>query len=370
MKRILFIFGTRPEAIKVAPLIKKLKPSHSLRAVICSTGQHQEMLKQVLDFFGIKPDFELNLMRQNQDLFDITSACLLQVKGVIRRTKPDLVLVQGDTATAFAAALAAYYEKVRVGHIEAGLRSHAKYSPFPEEMNRCLISRLADLHFAPTEQSVKNLSREGITKNVWLTGNTVIDALFLGLNIIKGKKEEAIKDSFRMIDFGKRIILVTGHRRESFGQPLREVCMAIKEISRKFSAEIIYPVHPNPNVRAATKEILEGVKRVHLLGPLDYPSFIWLMKQSYLIITDSGGIQEEAPSLGKPVLITRVNTERSEGIKAGSALLVGLHSKKIVDVVSELFREKEGYLAMSRIVNPYGDGNSAQRILDILNHIL
>jgi len=366
MKKLLFIFGTRPEAIKMVPLIKKFSSRKVFKVISCSTGQHKEMLDQVLDFFGVVPDFKLNVMKADQDLFDVTSSCLLNIRDVIRATKPDLVFVQGDTTTAFAGALAAFYEKVKVAHIEAGLRSHDRCSPFPEEINRCLISKLTDYHFVPTKIAETNLINEGIRDNIWVVGNTVIDSLFLGLNIIEESQDRAIESKFCEIDFTKKVILVTGHRRESFGKPFEQICHAIKEISQKFDVEIVYPVHLNPNVQKPVKEILSGIKNVHLLKPLDYPEFIWLMKQSHLIITDSGGVQEEAPSLGVPVLVTRTVTERTEGVRAGNALLVGQDRSKLIKSVSDLLVNQSSYIKMTKVKNPYGDGDAAGKVMNVI----
>jgi len=298
-KKILFIFGTRPEAIKMAPVIKEFKKEKSIDVKVCITAQHREMLDQVLNFFGIKPDYDLNLMKPNQSLFDITANSLKSLEKVLDKEKPDLIFVQGDTTTAFVGALAGFYKKMKVAHIEAGLRSHNKYSPFPEEINRVLVGHVADYHFAPTERAKENLYRENIKKNVYVVGNTVIDALFLGLNIIKKEGEEKFYKYFDFIDFSKKIILVTGHRRENFGKPFENICYALKEIAKREDVEIVYPVHLNPNVKKPVNEILNGVRNIHLIEPLEYPYLIWLMSKSYLVLTDSGGIQEEAPSLGK-----------------------------------------------------------------------
>ena len=366
--KILFIFGTRPEAIKLAPLIKEFQVSSSFKVKICTTAQHREMLSQVLNFFNINPDYDLNLMKHNQSLFDITIGALKALERIIDLEEPDLIFVQGDTTTAFTGALAGFYKKIKVAHVEAGLRSFNKYSPFPEEINRVLIGHLADYHFAPTEKAKKNLESEGINKNIWVVGNTVIDALLLGLEIIKEK--EAYYEFYKIfdfIDFSKKIILVTGHRRESFGEPFRNICYALKEIAYSFpDVEIVYPVHLNPNVRKPVNEILKGHPRIHLLEPLEYPHLIWLMSKSYLILTDSGGIQEEAPSLGKPVLVMRDVTERIEGVEAGSAKLVGTDKNKIVQEVSKLLKFPDEYQKMANVVNPYGDGKASKRIVDII----
>jgi len=365
--KILFIFGTRPEAIKLAPLIKEFKNSHGFNVKVCVTAQHRKMLDQVLKFFHIEPHYDLNLMKPNQSLFELTANLIKKLEVVLNNFKPDLVLVQGDTTTAFIGALASFYTKTKIAHIEAGLRSNNKYSPFPEEINRTLIGKLADYHFAPTEQAKKNLIKEGIKNNIWVVGNTGIDALFLGLNIIKSQGEEKYYRYFNFIDFSKKIILVTGHRRESFGKPFKNICLALKEIADSFDdIEIVYPVHLNPNVRRPVNEILKGHKRIHLIEPLEYPYFIWLMSKSYLILTDSGGVQEEAPSLGKPVLVMREVTERIEGLKAGVAKLIGTNKEKIVTEVTKILKDQKEYNKMAKAINPYGDGKASKRILKIL----
>lgn len=368
MKKILFVFGTRPEAIKMAVLVKKfLENKEIFETKVCITAQHREMLDQILEFFEIKPDYDLNLMKQNQTLFDITANGLLSVNKVLNEYRPDLVFVQGDTTTVLISSLAAFYNKIKVAHLEAGLRSENKYSPFPEEINRVLTTHIADFHFAPTVKAKKNLNRENVKKNIWVVGNTVIDALFLGLDIIKQKGEDKYKSFFNFIDFSKRIILVTGHRRESFGTPFENICNALKHIAEsRDDVEIVYPVHLNPNVRKPVNQILKGMKRVHLIEPLDYPHLIWLMSKCYLVLTDSGGIQEEAPSLGKPVLVMRDVTERMEGVKAGNARLVGTNFDKITKETFLLLDNKYFYNKMSKAKNPYGDGKSSERIVDIL----
>jgi len=355
-KKILFIFGTRPEAIKMAPVIKEFKKEKSIDVKVCITAQHREMLDQVLNFFGIKPDYDLNLMKPNQSLFDITANSLKSLEKVLDKEKPDLIFVQGDTTTAFVGALAGFYKKMKVAHIEAGLRSHNKYSPFPEEINRVLVGHVADYHFAPTERAKENLYRENIKKNVYVVGNTVIDALFLGLNIIKKEGEEKFYKYFDFIDFSKKIILVTGHRRENFGKPFENICYALKEIAKREDVEIVYPVHLNPNVKKPVNEILNGVRNIHLIEPLEYPYLIWLMSKSYLVLTDSGGIQEEAPSLGKPVLVMRDVTERTEGIEAGTAKLVGTSKETVINEISILLDNKKYYDKMAKAINPYGKG--------------
>jgi len=365
--KILFVFGTRPEAIKMAPLILELqKYPKEFETKVCVTAQHRQMLDQVLSFFNIIPDFDCDLMRPNQTLFDITAIGLKRIEEILKQYTPDLIFIQGDTTTAFVGALAGYYLQIKIAHLEAGLRSGQKYSPFPEEINRKLAGHIADYHFVPTEKAVRNLQKEGIAQNVWNVGNTVIDALFLGLKIINDKQLDFRKE-FSKINFSKRIVLITGHRRESFGGPFQDMCRAIKEIANSFNdVELVYPVHLNPNVQKPVKDILQGQKNIHLLEPLDYPRLIWLMEKSYLVLTDSGGIQEEAPSLGKPVLVMRDVTERTEGIDAGTAKLVGTNCELIFNETELLLSDKNRYDKMSKAVNPYGDGKSCKKIVDIL----
>lgn len=366
MKKILFVFGTRPEAIKMAPIIKALtKNKNKYQIRICVTGQHKEMLDQVLDFFEIKYDYNLAVMKINQSLTEITSSILTGLDTIIKKDKIDLVLVQGDTTTAFAGALAAYYNKIKIGHIEAGLRSNDKYSPFPEEANRSMISRITDIHFAPTIQSKLNLQREGIKGNVYITGNTVIDALKYTINKIK--KENFIPEELKELNNYKKIILVTGHRRESFGRPFENFCNGLIKIAKRFPEyKIIYPVHFNPNVQLTVKKYLNKISNIFLIQPLDYPSMIWLMNQSYFVITDSGGVQEEAPTLGKPILVTREVTERMEGIKSGTSILVGTKKNTIYMFAEKLITNKDFYKKMSSKKNPYGNGNSAKNISNII----
>ncbi|MCW3074052.1 MAG: hypothetical protein JWP69_1121 [Flaviaesturariibacter sp.] len=367
--KILFVFGTRPEAIKVAPLIKILKEKEGFEIKVCLTGQHRKMLDQVMEFFEIGADYDLELMKPNQTLVDITGDALKGVYHIITSEfLPDYVVVQGDTTTALSGALAAFYAKVKVIHIEAGLRSGDKYSPFPEEMNRILIGRIADLHFAPTQKAYDGLISEGIDrKKIWDVGNTVIDALLLGLDTIKKKNQEGFNDYFNFLERSKRIILVTGHRRENFGEPFEEICYALKQIAEAHSdVEIVYPVHLNPNVQDPVARILKNQPRIHLIEPLDYPHLIWLMNMSYLVITDSGGIQEEAPALGKPVLVMREVTERTEGVDAGTAKLVGTDRRKIFSEANRLLNDKDAYTRMAKAVNPYGDGTTCEKILEVL----
>lgn len=380
MKKILIIFGTRPEAIKMAPIIKKLRAEGSkLKVVICVTGQHRGMLDQVLTIFDILPDYDLAIMREDQDLFDVTANSLIGLKDVLKNENPDLVLVQGDTTTAFVAALASYYLKIRIAHIEAGLRTYDKYSPYPEEKNRHIISVLVDFHFTPTAAAESNLLKEGIpSEKMWVTGNTVIDAL---LEVCSRQESESIMESW--ITFFKnkynlslrtnnqKLILITGHRRESLGEGLKNICMALKEIAKKREdVTIVYPVHPNPNVKQPVKAILNGNSNIQLIEPLEYEPFVFLMNQAYIILTDSGGIQEEAPSLGKPVLVMRNTTERPEGIEAGTAKLAGTDRSTIVNEVFKLLDDSILYNTMAKSMNPYGDGKAAGRIVDIIEQVL
>lgn len=366
--KILFIFGTRPEAIKLAPVIRTLHqrfPSFDVNVVV--TAQHRQMLDQVLEFYQIEPDFDLNLMQPNQNLFDITARTLQELRGVIEQCKPDNIFIQGDTTTSFCGALAGYYFQTKVSHVEAGLRSGNKYAPYPEEKNRILTGHLADYHFAPTDRARKNLAEEGITNNVWVVGNTVIDALLLGLETIKEKSTEEFHHYFDFIDFSHRLVLITGHRRESFGKPFENIADALRDVAFSFpKIQFVYPVHLNPHVKEPVNRILSGLANVHLIDPLDYQHFIWLMSKSYLVVTDSGGIQEEAPTLGIPVLVMRDITERPEGIEAGTAKLVGTQRERIVQEVSNLLTDDQVYTEMARARNPYGDGTSSQQIADIL----
>ena len=371
--KVLVCFGTRPEGIKMAPLIKEIQSnSDDMKLFICSTGQHKEMLKQVIDFFGIKPDIELNLMTSDQTLGKLSSKIIDSMENVFNEIKPDIVLVQGDTATAFLTAFMAFYQKIKIGHVEAGLRTYNKFNPFPEEINRQLLSRITDLHFAPTENACKNLEREGFEKNsIILAGNTIVDALKWGIKKISDKdflnKSENINTLRKLIDFGKKIILVTMHRRESFGEEIKNVCEALKFISNKYDdIEIVYPVHLNPNVAGPVNEILSGMKNIKLIKPLNYETFLWLMSKSYFIITDSGGVQEEAPTLKKPVLVIRDFTERTESVDLGLSKLVGTKTQNIIDNVSLLIESKEDYEAMITNKNPYGDGKASKRIVSAI----
>lgn len=380
--KLMLIFGTRPEAIKMAPIISCLKTNtKNLRPIVCVTAQHREMLDQVLNIFNIIPDYDLNIMRPSQDLFSITANTLMGLKSILMEKQPDMVLVQGDTTTAFIAGLAAYYLKIPVGHVEAGLRTYNKYSPFPEEVNRRLLSALVDIHFAPTDWAKSNLLKEGVpASKIVVTGNTVVDAL---LAIKRRQQTESTgklwKEYFRKSwnltipekTTDKKLILVTGHRRENFGKSFRNICFALKKIAlARKDVVIVYPVHFNPNVQLPVKVILGGVANIYLIKPLEYEPFIYLMDHAYLILTDSGGIQEEAPSLGRPVLVMRDTTERPEGIKVGVVKLVGTDKKRIVNDTLELLDNKKLYKKMSKAINPYGDGKAAERIVRVLVKML
>lgn len=359
--KILIIFGTRPEAIKFAPLYYELKKHFDTK--ICITAQHREMLDQVMEFFEITPEYDLDIMSHNQTLYDVTSRIITSLKGVIDDYAPDLIFVQGDTSTTFLGALAGFYSKIKIAHLEAGLRTYNKFSPFPEEMNRTLTSKLADFHFVPTEANKNNLLREGIQDNIHMVGNTVIDALLLGLKIIEKKGEQEYFDQFNYLDLSKRIVLVTGHRRESFGEGINNICRSIRALSENYpDVQFIYPVHLNPHVQVPVKELLSDLENVFLIEPLNYPSLIWLMSKSYFVLTDSGGIQEEAPSLGKPVLVMRDSTERTEGIEAGTAKLVGTDPVKIIAESTRLLNDMNYYDNMSKSINPFGDGNTSVNI--------
>ncbi|MDP3234844.1 MAG: UDP-N-acetylglucosamine 2-epimerase (non-hydrolyzing) [Myxococcales bacterium] len=368
MKRVLVICGTRPEGIKLAPVMQALlrRPA-AFHATLCVTGQHRQMLDPILKFFSLVPEFDLDLMRPGQTLTDVTAGALPKLKQVIQAVDPDWVLVQGDTTTAFAGALAAFYEKKRVGHVEAGLRTGDRYSPFPEEMNRSLITRLADLHFAPTETARERLAAEGVTQGVHVTGNTVIDALVEARRLVEAQHEAAFAQEFKAIDPARPLVLITGHRRESFGAPFESICRAIKTLATRFPAvQFVYPVHLNPNVREPVDRLLRGVPGVTLIEPVDYPRLVWLLSKSTVVLTDSGGIQEEAPSFGKPVLVMRDVTERPEGIAAGCARLVGTSEARIVDEVSTLLTDRSAWEAMAKARNPYGDGTAAEQIVALL----
>ena len=371
MKKILFVFGTRPEAIKMAPVIKAFKDEKIFDTKVCVTGQHRQMLDQVLDIFDIKPDYDLNIMELGQDLFDITANVLSGMKNVLSEYSPDLVLVHGDTSTTSATAIAAFYQKIKVGHIEAGLRTGNIYSPWPEEVNRQISGVIANYHFAPTLTSMENLLKENKNKeNILVTGNTVIDALFLVLDKIEKDAKlkntilKSISDQYRF-NSDKKIILVTGHRRENFGEGFTNICKALKKIADdNHDVDIVYPVHLNPNVQKPVKNILSNSKNIYLINPLSYENFIYLMSKSYFIITDSGGVQEEAPSLGKPVLVLRNTTERPEALEAGTVKLVGTNFEAIVNESQKFLDDEKEYKKMSKAHNPYGDGSASKRIVN------
>lgn len=380
MKRILLVFGTRPEAIKMAPLVKEFqKYPEKFKTIVCVTGQHREMLDQVLRIFDIQPDYDLNIMKQGQDLYDVTAKVLIGMRDVLKETQPDIVLVHGDTTTSTAAALAAFYQQIPVGHVEAGLRTHNIYSPWPEEMNRQITGRITTYHFAPTSLSKDNLLQEGVAgEQIIVTGNTVIDALYMVVEKIKNdgilscELEKVLKasgyDISRLSD-GKKLVLITGHRRENFGDGFISMCKAIKSLSEKYpEVDFVYPMHLNPNVRKPIHEVFGKSQRANLffIEPLEYLSFVYLMEKAAIVLTDSGGIQEEAPGLGKPVLVMRDTTERPEALAAGTVKLVGTNYDKIVNEVSGLLDSQEYYEKMSKAVNPYGDGKACSRIVKAL----
>jgi UDP-N-acetylglucosamine 2-epimerase (non-hydrolysing) len=373
MKTNLIVFGTRPEAIKMAPLVLAFKNEKSFITKICVTAQHREMLDQVLEFFEITPDFDLNVMKPNQNLYSLTATIIEGMKPVLEEVKPDFVYVHGDTTTSMAVGIAAFYSGAKVCHVEAGLRTFDRKYPFPEEFNRQLTGKIADYHFAPTILSQKNLLKENINSNtIIVTGNTVIDALLIGIEKVNTSKFEdnEIENLKETLDFQKKIILVTGHRRENHGQGLLNICSALKTIAEKNpETQIIYPVHLNPNVEQPVYELLSGITNIKLVKPLAYAAFIWLMGKAYLIITDSGGIQEEAPSLGKPVLVTRDTTERPEAVEEGTVLLVGTDTQKIIEETQKLISNINYYKDMSLLHNPYGDGKSCNRIVDFIKNI-
>lgn len=370
MKKILTVFGTRPEAIKMAPLVKALGNSDKFESKVCVTAQHREMLDQVLELFEINPDYDLDLMKPGQDLTGVTCGILSGMQSILKNFKPDYVLVHGDTATTLSASLAAYYQQIKVGHVEAGLRTGNIYSPWPEEGNRKLTGAIADLHFAPTKTSKENLLKEGIDiYKIHETGNTVIDALLQVINKLESDSElsKKLERQFEALNLDQKMVLITGHRRESFGEGFERICTAISQAAQQFpSVQFVYPVHLNPNVREPVNRLLKGLSNVHLIEPLDYLPFVYLMNKSHLILTDSGGIQEEAPSLGKPVLVMRETTERPEAVAAGTVKLVGTDVNTIVTELSRLLTDETAYQKMSFAHNPYGDGRACQRILEAL----
>lgn len=379
MKKIMLVFGTRPEAIKMAPLVKEFqKHPETFQTIVCVTGQHREMLDQVLHLFDIKPDYDLNIMKQGQDLYDVTSRVLLGMRDVLKEANPDVVLVHGDTTTSTASALAAFYQQIPVGHVEAGLRTHDIYSPWPEEMNRLITGRIATYHFSPTALSKQNLLDEGINEEaITVTGNTVIDALYMVVDKIKSDKqlgeelETLLRESgydVNRLNGTRKLVLITGHRRENFGEGFISMCRAIKALTEKYpNVDFVYPMHLNPNVRKPIHEVfgedLSDLDNMFFIEPLEYLSFVYLMEKSTIVLTDSGGIQEEAPGLGKPVLVMRDTTERPEALEAGTVKLVGTDYDKIVNEVSALLDDREYYDKMSKAVNPYGDGLACHRII-------
>jgi UDP-N-acetylglucosamine 2-epimerase (non-hydrolysing) len=368
---VLLIFGTRPEAIKMAPVILELQKHPELfDTKVCITAQHREMLDQVIEFFKIKADYDLNLMRPGQNLFGLTADIITNMEGVLENCKPDIVLVHGDTTTSTIAALAAFYFGTKTGHVEAGLRTFNKMAPFPEEINRQITGRLADIHFAPTNQALENLTSEGISAaKVVVTGNTVIDALQIAQHELEDYTNNEIKQLQNLILPDKKIILVTGHRRENFGEGFLNICVALKNIALKENVHIIYPVHLNPNVQKPVFNLLGNIDNVSLINPLSYPAFVWLMLKCHMIITDSGGVQEEAPSLGKPVLVMRDTTERPEALEAGSIAMVGTNTSVIERMTADLLSDEALYKRMSNTINPYGDGKASQRIVQALMQI-
>lgn len=380
MRTILLVFGTRPEAIKMAPLVKKFQQySNDFKTIVCVTGQHREMLDQVLQIFDIHPDYDLNIMKQGQDLYDVTARVLVGLRDVLQEVKPNVVLVHGDTTTSMAAALAAFYQQIPVGHVEAGLRTHNIYSPWPEEINRQLTGRIATYHFAPTPLSRENLLQEGVDEtHISVTGNTVIDALYWVVDRIKDDEdlEQSLREELHQRGYdvnrlsqGKKLVLITGHRRENFGEGFIQICRAIKHLVENYpDVDFVYPMHLNPNVRKPIHEAFDGKQydNMYFIEPLEYLSFVYLMEKSTIVLTDSGGIQEEAPGLGKPVLVMRDTTERPEALEAGTVKLVGTNYDKIVQEVSKLIEDSQYYQEMSEAVNPYGDGRACERIVNVL----
>lgn len=363
-KKIVSIFGTRPEAIKMCPLVKGLEQDDEIESIVCVTAQHREMLDQVLEVFDVTPDYDMDIMKQNQSLSQITTNILTGIEDILKEVKPDMILVHGDTTTSFAGALAAFYNGISVGHVEAGLRTFDKFSPFPEEMNRTLTGRIADIHFSPTVSNVNNLINEGINEDaIYLTGNTVIDALKLTIDP-EFKFGDELLDN---IDFNnEKVIAMTAHRRENLGEPMRNIFRAIKRLVEDLGVRVIYPVHLNPKVRALANDVFGDMEKVHLIEPLDYKQFANLMSRSYMIMTDSGGLQEEAPALGKPVLVLRKETERPEAIDAGTVLLAGTEEENIYQMAYKLITDSEAYNQMSYAVNPYGDGTAVQKTIDAI----
>lgn len=372
MKKILYIFGTRPEAIKLAPLILHTKSNSNFKSIVCITGQHLEMLDQALEMFNIQADYSLKVMSKDQTLFSLTTKIINKIEIILEKELPDIVIVHGDTTSTLCGSLAAYYKKIKIAHIEAGLRTGDKLSPWPEEGNRKIVGAIADLHFAPTQNAYNSLISEGIKdNNILITGNTVIDAVQLIASKIEASKEltSKMESKFSFLDMNKKLVLVTGHRRESFGEGFKNICKAIKKIAESNEdVEICYPVHLNPNVQKPVNNILSTQKNIFLIDPQDYMSFVFLMQHSYLILTDSGGIQEEAPSFGKPVLVMREKTERPEAIQAGTARLVGTDEDLIIESVNKILKNEKDYKKFKIAKNPYGDGNSSKKIVDFLEN--
>lgn len=365
--KVMSVFGTRPEAIKMAPLVLELQKRPELESIVCITAQHREMLDSVMDCFGIRADYDLNIMQQGQDLTAITTRVLERMREVLSEVQPDIVLVHGDTTTTFAGALAAFYAKIPVGHVEAGLRTYDRWSPFPEEMNRSLVGRIATLHFAPTANNAHNLEREAVEGDIFVTGNTVIDAMAY---TVRG--EQFVSDELQQVDFSRRVITMTCHRRENYGQPMRNIFTAVRRLALDYpDVEIVYPVHLSPVVRSTAEELLGGVPNIRLIAPLDAVDMHRLMARSYMVMTDSGGIQEEAPALGKPVLVLRRETERPEAVTAGTVKLAGTDTEDIYRLAAELLDDPAAYDRMAKAVNPYGDGKACPRIAQaILSHFL
>ncbi|WP_312185367.1 non-hydrolyzing UDP-N-acetylglucosamine 2-epimerase [Sphingobacterium sp.] len=371
MKKNLIIFGTRPEAIKMAPLVKEFQKYPNMDTKVCVTAQHREMLDQVLSFFEILPDYDMDLMKPNQNLYSLTADIITGLKPILEEYRPDFVYVHGDTTTSMAAGIAAFYSGAQVCHVEAGLRTHNKRSPFPEELNRQVTGRIADFHFAPTKVSKGNLLKENISADsILVAGNTVIDALFYSTELVENSQSEEIIALKALVDQSKKIILVTGHRRENHGEGFINICEALKEIaSMHDEVQIVYPVHLNPNVKGPVYNILSAIDNIQLIAPLSYPAFVWLMNRSYLIITDSGGVQEEAPSLGKPVLVMRDTTERPEAVDAGTVILVGTNKELIIQECHSLLIDSNRYNEMTSLHNPYGDGKASERIASFINDL-
>lgn len=362
--KLLLVIGTRPEAIKMAPIIKRLNEQNVLEFKVCSTGQHMELLSSILNFFDIQIDYNLNIMKHNQGLSAITASIIINFNDVIDDYKPDYVLVHGDTSTSFVSALSAFYCGVKIAHVEAGLRTFIKNSPFPEEMNRTLTARLSDIHFAPTKSSERNLKSEGIFKNIHVTGNTVIDALFDAIDLIDENHPEILNIQNK-IDLNKRIVLFTGHRRENFGDGFDSIFNALSTLTQqRDDIIVIYPVHPNPKVKVIAEKFFKNNSKIFLINPLSYGPFIWLLRKAHIVLTDSGGIQEEAPSLGKPVLVLRDVTERPEAVQAGTVILVGTDGSKLIQLTNRLLDDKNFYTKMSELINPYGDGKASERIIN------